>query len=383
MDHDLSPEEILRYSRQLIIPEIGVKGQIKLKESSILIVGCGGLGSPLALYLSAAGIGRIGIVDHDTLDISNLHRQVLYSTKDIGKPKVESARKRMLAINPEIRVDAYNELFTSKNAREISAPYQIIIDGTDNIPTRYLINDLCVFTKKTYIYGAVYRFFGQVSVFDSSVGPCYRCIFPVPPPPESILPCAVAGVVGVLPGIIGQIQATEAIKFILGIGTSLINQLLLYDALENTTTKIKISKNPDCIVCGKRPEIFDLIDYEKFCNSTIRGNDLIEGDVNTISPGELSIKVKNGEELRIIDLREPIELEISVIPKSINVPFIKMMEEMRNWKKSQPIVLVCHIGFLSAIAQRMLTADGFKDVKSLKGGIRAWANEVDPLVRDY
>ena len=383
MNHDLSPEEILRYSRQLIIPEIGVKGQIKLKESSVLIVGCGGLGSPLALYLSAAGIGRIGIVDHDTLDISNLHRQVLYSTKDIGKPKAESARKRMLAINPEIRVDAYNELFTSKNAREISAPYQIIIDGTDNIPTRYLINDLCVLTKKTYIYGAVYRFFGQVSVFDSSVGPCYRCIFPVPPPPESILPCAVAGVVGVLPGIIGQIQATEAIKFILGIGTTLINQLLLYDALENSTIKIKISKNPECIVCGKRPEIFDLIDYEKFCKSTIRGNGLIDGDINTITPGELSIKVKNGEELRIIDLREPIELEISVIPKSINVPFIKMMEEMRNWKKSLPIVLVCHIGFLSAIAQRMLTADGFKDVKSLKGGIRAWASEVDPLVRDY
>jgi adenylyltransferase/sulfurtransferase len=383
MNHELSPEEILRYSRQLIIPEIGIKGQIKLKESSILIVGCGGLGSPLALYLSAAGIGRIGIVDHDTLDISNLHRQVIYSIEDIGKPKVESARKRMLAINPEIQVDAYNELFTSQNARRIAKPYQIIIDGTDNIPTRYLINDLCVFTKKPYIYGAVYRFFGQVSVFDSSIGPCYRCIFPTPPLPESVPSCAVAGVVGVLPGIIGQIQATEAIKFIFGIGTPLINQLMLYDALENTTTKIKISKNPDCIVCGKRPEIFDLIDYEKFCKLSIRGNDLIGGDAQSISPIELSKKIKNGEEIRIIDLREPVELEISAILKSINVPFIKLTEEMKNWKKSQPIVLVCHIGFLSAIAQRMLAEDGFKNVKSLKGGIRAWATEVDPSVRIY
>ena len=367
MNHELSPEEILRYSRQLIIPEIGIKGQIKLKESSILIVGCGGLGTPLALYLSAAGIGRIGIVDHDTLDISNLHRQVIYSTEDIGKPKVESARKRMLAINPEIQVDAYNELFTSKNARTIAEPYQIIIDGTDNLPTRYLINDLCVFTNKLYIYGAVYRFFGQVSVFDSSVGPCYRCVFPVPPPPDSIPPCAVAGVVGVLPGIIGQIQAAEAIKFILGIGTPLVNQLLLYDALENTTTKIKISKNPDCIVCGERSEIFDLIDYEKFCKTTMRGDDLIDGNVQRITPGELSKRMRNEEDLRIIDLREPIELEISVIQRSVNIPFIKLTEEMRNWKKSQPIVLVCQIGFLSAVAQRMLAAEGLKMLKACKG----------------
>lgn len=383
METELSPEEIIRYSRQIILPDIGLSGQIKLKESSVLIVGCGGLGSPISLYLAAAGIGRIGIVDYDTLDISNLHRQVIYSSQDIGKNKVELARKRLNAINPEIQIDTYNELFTSQNARRIADPYQIIIDGTDNIPTRYLINDLCVFTKKTYIYGAVYQFFGQLAVFDSTKGPCYRCLFPVPPQPESVPSCAVAGVMGILPGLIGLMQASEVIKYILGIGKSPINHLMLYDAMDNTITKIHISKNSECKVCGSKPSILDLIDYEKFCNLTIQGNDLLDQNIQTISPIALKEKILKEEALLIIDLREPVELEISSIPDSINVPFVKISEEMKKWDKTQQIILICHIGFLSNIAQRMLDAAGFNNAVSLEGGIRAWTKEVDSTLNIY
>lgn len=383
MVFEISPEEVQRYSRHLVVPEIGLQGQIKLKNSSVLIVGCGGLGSPIALYLAASGIGRIGIVDYDSIELSNLQRQVIHSTNLIGTSKVQSARNRLLAINPEIRVDVYDELFTSKNAERIAASYQILIDGTDNIPTRYLMNDLCVFTGKPYVYGAVYRFSGQLGVFDASKGACYRCVFPEPPPPESVPSCAVAGVVGVVPGVIGLLQATEVIKLILGIGSPLISQLLLYDALECKTHTIKVTKNPACKVCSPNPEITRLIDYEKFCNMSIRDQDLAIENRHTISPVDLKEKIMHGQPFRLIDLREPVELQISVIPNSENVPFRRLSDEMEKWDKSQPVVLICHIGFLSAIARRMLSEAGFKNVKSLKGGMRAWARETDSSSRIY
>jgi molybdopterin/thiamine biosynthesis adenylyltransferase/rhodanese-related sulfurtransferase len=383
MVNELNPEEIIRYSRHLVIPEIGIQGQLKLKESSVLIVGNGGLGSPVALYLAASGIGRIGIVDYDVIELSNLQRQVIHSTDLIGTSKVKSARKRMVAINPEISVDVYEELFTSQNAKKIAAPYDILVDGTDNIPTRYLMNDLCVFTGKPYVYGAVYRFSGQIGVFDASKGACYRCLFPVPPPPESVPSCAVAGVVGVVSGIIGLLQATEVVKLILGIGSPLISQLLFYDALESSMRTIKINKNPNCKVCGAHPEITHLIDYEQFCNTSIRDQDLVAEKSHAISATELNEKIQLGQSLRLVDLREPVELEISKIPNSENIPFYRLSHEMKKWDKSQPMVLICHIGFLSAIAQRMLSAAGFKNVKSLKGGMRAWAREADTSSRIY
>ncbi len=383
MENELSPEEILRYSRHLVIPEIGLKGQNKLKHSSVLIVGCGGLGSIIALYLAASGVGHIGLVDFDTIELSNLQRQVIYKTDLIGKSKVLSARNQLSALNPEIRVDVYEELFNSKNAEKIAAPYQILIDGTDNIPTRYLINDLCVLTGKPYIYGAVYRFSGQVGIFDSSKGACYRCIFPEPPPPESVPPCAVAGVVGVVPGQIGLFQATEVIKLILDIGSPLISQLMLFDALESKTNTINISKNPKCKVCSPSPEISHLIDYEKFCNMTILNLDQEMENSYGIDSADLNKRIAAGETLRLIDLREPVELQIIAIPNSENISFYRFSEEIKKWDKSKPMILICHIGFLSAIARNIMVGAGFKEVKVLRGGIRAWAHETDLPSRIY
>lgn len=383
MPVDFSPEELLRYSRQLVIPEVGLRGQSKLKSASVLIVGCGALGSPIAQYLAASGIGRIGLVDYDNIELSNLQRQVMYRTSLIGKSKVQSARHQLLEINPEIKVDAYEVLFTSENAERIVAPYEIVIDGTDNIPTRYLMNDICVFTGKPYVYGAVYRFEGQAGVFDASKGACYRCLFPKPPPPESVPSCAVAGVIGTVPGIIGLYQAVEVIKLILGIGSPLVNKLLFYDALECKTDTIKIVKNPYCKVCGPNPEITHLIDYEEFCNTSIRDTDMAIVDKHSISPLDLKEEISRGQNYRLIDLREPMELQILVFPNSENVPFHQLPEEMKKWDKSQPIVLICHIGFLSVIARRIMEAGGFKTVKCLKGGIRAWATEVDSTSSIY
>jgi sulfur-carrier protein adenylyltransferase/sulfurtransferase len=372
MGYEIKPEEILRYSRQLIIPEIGLQGQIKLKRSSVLIVGCGGLGSPIALYLASAGIGRIGLVDYDVVEISNLQRQPIYRNEDIGKSKVDLARDRLLTINPEIQVDAYNQLFTSQNAEKIAEPYDIIIDGTDNIPTRYLINDLCVFSDKPYVYGAVYRFFGQVSVFHSSKGACYRCLIPIPPSPESVPSCAVTGVVGFVPGIIGLLQTNEVIKIILGIGSSLIGKLLLVDALENTFNSIEFNKDPNCLVCGSHPQVTRLIDYEQFCQTSIRDRDFLYEEKYMLTPAELKEKIARQLPVRIIDLRDPVELQIIKIPEAENVPFHQLTNAVKKWDKSQPIILICHVGFLSSIAQRMMTEAGFRDVKSLKGGLQGW-----------
>ena len=383
MVYEMKPEEILRYSRHLVIPQVGLQGQIKLKKSSVLIVGCGGLGTPIAQYLAASGIGRIGIVDYDVIELSNLHRQPIYITEDIGNLKVESARKRMLKINPEIQVDLYDELFTSQNAERIAEPYDILIDGTDNIPTRYLINDLCVFSDKPYIYGAIYRFFGQVSIFHSSKGACYRCMMPVPPSPEVVPSCAVSGVMSVIPGIIGLFQANEVIKLILEIGSPLVSKLLLYDSLDNSSNIIQVNKAPNCIVCGADPKVTQLIDYEEFCHMSIRDRDLESGNGHTISPTEMKEKIEQRQPIRLIDLRDPVELQILKIPEAENIPFHLLSGKIKKWDKDQEIILICHIGFLSSIAQRMMTEAGFNKVQRLKGGLRAWAKESDSTASVY
>src|SRR5512137_1532324 len=318
---ELSHEEILRYSRHLLIPEVGLEGQRKLKGSSALIIGTGGLGSPVSLYLAAAGVGRIGLVDYDVVDSSNLQRQVIHGTAGIGTLKVESARARMLDLNPDIQVDVYNEPFTSANARRIAAPYDLIIDGTDNFPTRYLTNDLCVLTKKPNVYGSVYRFEGQVSVFDARVGPCYRCLFPEPPPPGLVPSCAESGVLGVLPGTIGTLQATEALKLLLGTGEPLIGRLLLYNAQDMSFEFVKLRKNPACKVCGEHPSVTALIDYDAFCgvpgHAVETGSAGVEWD---ITPSELSTQLKTGAPLCLVDVREPHELQISRIQGVRNIP---------------------------------------------------------------
>jgi adenylyltransferase/sulfurtransferase len=375
---ELSREEILRYSRHLLIPEVGLDGQRKLKASSALIIGTGGLGSPVALYLAAAGVGHIGLVDYDVVDQSNLQRQIVHGTGMVGRLKVESARTRLLDLNPAIQVDAFNEPFTSANAMKIAEDFDVIIDGTDNFPTRYLINDLCVLTGKPNIYGAIYRFEGQASVFYASEGPCYRCLFPEPPPPGLVPSCADAGVLGILPGTIGTIQATEAIKFLLGIGTSLVGRLLLYDALELSFEYVKLKKNPQCKVCGLHPEITGLMDYFEFCG--VPGLDHPEGLLDAgweLSALQLAKKLKRGDKIRLIDVREPHELAISHIDGAENIPLGMLAAHMDELDSAQEIVLFCKSGMRSARALELLLSAGFRKVKNLRGGINAWAKEVD------
>ncbi len=315
---ELTQEEILRYSRHLLIPDVGLEGQRKLKAASVLLVGSGGLGSPVALYLAAAGVGRIGIIDYDVVDASNLQRQILHDTHRIGMLKVESARSRLLALNPFVQVDAYNEVFTSQNAEQIAADYDILVDGSDNFPTRYLLNDLGVLTGKPFVYGSIFRFEGQVSVFDARRGPCYRCLFPEPPPPDTVPSCADAGVFGVLPGTIGSIQATEVIKLIIGIGEPLIGKLLLYDALEMSIQVIHLRKNPRCKACGESPEITALMDYEAFCGVPARAtqeNGLEQERV--VEPIELQERLQRGDPVVLIDVRDPIEQQVSALPGAL------------------------------------------------------------------
>jgi molybdopterin/thiamine biosynthesis adenylyltransferase/rhodanese-related sulfurtransferase len=380
----LSQDEILRYSRHLMIPEVGLAGQRRLKAASVLLVGTGGLGSPIALYLAAAGIGHIGLVDYDVVECSNLHRQVIHGTAQVGNLKVESARQRMLDLNPNIRVDTYNDVFSSENAERIAGGYDILLDGTDNFPTRYLINDLCVLTGRPYVYGSIFRFEGQISVFDPRSGPCYRCIFPEPPPPGSVPSCSVAGVFGVLPGTIGTIQATETIKLILGIGTSLVGKLLLYDALDTSLQTINIRKNPSCKICGPHPQITHLIDYEEFCGVPANDHaDLHSNGKNEIAPKDLADRLQKGEPIRLIDLRDPVEMQISSLPGAECIPFHLLPEQMSKLDPNQQTVVFCHIGLLSTYAVRMLQEAGFQNVKNLRGGINAWAKEVDPEVLRY
>jgi sulfur-carrier protein adenylyltransferase/sulfurtransferase len=384
MPPQLSHSEILRYSRHLLIPEVGLEGQRKLKNASILVIGTGGLGSPVALYLAAAGVGRIGLVDYDVVDFSNLQRQVIHGTSGIGVLKVESARQRMLDLNPDIQVDVYNEPFTSANAMRIAAPYDVIIDGTDNFPTRYLSNDVCVLLGKPNVYGSIYRFDGQVSVFDARRGPCYRCLFPEPPPPGLVPSCAEGGVLGVLPGTIGTLQATEALKLILGIGEPLIGRLLLFDALELSFDTVKLRKNPKCRVCGEQPEVTELIDYEAFCG--VPGHDHEDGAVGggwDIEAEELAQRLGSGALVRLIDVREPHELEISQLSGAHLIPLGQLASRLSELDSAQEIVLFCKSGTRSARAMELLLSAGFRKVKNLKGGINAWARAVDPSLPIY
>ena len=381
---ELSHKEIHRYSRHLLIPDVGLEGQKKLKAASVLIVGTGGLGSPVALYLAAAGVGRIGLVDYDVVDFSNLQRQVIHGESRLGDLKVESARDRMLDLNPEIQVDVYNEVINSENAYRIAKPYDIIVDGTDNFPTRYLINDLCVLTGKTNVYGSIFRFDGQASVFAAEEGPCYRCLFPEPPPPGLVPSCAEGGVLGVLPGTIGSIQATETLKIILGIGEPLIGRLLLYDALDLSFQTVKLHKNPECKVCGEHPEITGLIDYEAFCGVPAHDHDEgSAGDEWDITASQLSSRLKENPGLRLIDVREPHEREISNLEGSELIPLGQFAARLNELDSAEELVIFCKAGTRSTRALEILVSAGFKKVKNLKGGINAWAIDVDPSLPIY
>ena len=381
---ELSHEEILRYSRHLLIPEVGLEGQRKLKASSALVIGTGGLGSPVALYLAAAGVGRIGLVDFDVVDTSNLQRQVIHGVSTVGKLKVESARTKLLDLNPDIQIDIYNEPFTSENAIRIAQDYDVLIDGTDNFPTRYLTNDVCVFLGKPNVYGSIFRFDGQLSVFDAKQGPCYRCLFPEPPPPGLVPSCAEGGVLGVLPGTIGTLQATEALKVLLGIGEPMIGKLLLYNALDMSFDFVKLKKNPKCRVCGPNADIKELIDYEEFCG--VPGRDHAdEGSAGAgwdITATELSERVKINH-LKLLDVREPHELEISALPNAVNIPLGQLAGRLTELDSAEDMVVFCKGGTRSARALELLVSAGFKKVKNLKGGINAWAKDVDEKLPIY
>lgn len=381
---ELTREEILRYSRHLLIPEVGLEGQRKLKESSVLVIGTGGLGSPVSLYLAAAGVGRIGLVDYDVVDSTNLQRQIVHGTSTVGRLKVESARARLLDLNPMIQVDAYNVPFTSENALEIAAPYDVIVDGTDNFPTRYLSNDVAVFLGKPNVYGSIFRFDGQASVFYAKQGPCYRCLFPEPPPPGLVPTCAEGGVLGILPGTIGTIQATEALKLLLGIGETLIGRLLLYNALDMSFDIVHLRKNPKCRVCGPEADIKELIDYEAFCG--VPGHDHETGSAGAewdISAPELAARLQSGNPPLLLDVREPHELQISALPGALNIPLGMLAARLSELDSAREMVVLCKAGTRSARALELLVSAGFKRVRNLKGGINAWAREVEPSLPVY
>jgi len=384
MASELTSGEILRYSRHLLIPEVGLEGQRRLKSASVLVVGTGGLGSPALLYLAAAGVGRIGLVDFDEVDASNLQRQIVHGSGTIGARKVVSARQRLLELNPLIQVDAYDEPFTSANAMRIADGYEVIVDASDNFPTRYLSNDLCVLTGKPNVFGAIYRFEGQASVFDARVGPCYRCLFPEPPPPGLVPTCAEGGVFGVLPGVIGAVQATEVIKLLLGTGETLIGRLLLYNALDMTFETVKLRKNPQCKACGTAPEITALIDYAEFCGVPGVEHPYKPGAAGQeISPLELAESLRSSSPPEVIDVREPHELEISRLPDAVNIPLGQLAARLSELDSAQEYVLLCRSGIRSAQALDLLGSAGFRKVKNLRGGINAWAREVDTSLPVY
>jgi molybdopterin/thiamine biosynthesis adenylyltransferase/rhodanese-related sulfurtransferase len=378
---ELNREEFLRYGRHLIIPEVGLEGQRRLKSASVLIIGAGGLGSPLAFYLTAAGVGRIGIVDFDVVDLSNLQRQILHTTKDVGRSKLESAREKLESLNPNVKIETYEMRLTSENALDLIKEYDIVVDGTDNFPTRYLVNDACVFLKKPNVYGSIFRFEGQVSVFYADKGPCYRCLYKEPPPPGLVPSCAEGGVLGVLPGIIGTIQALETIKLILGIGEPLIGKLLLFDALRMKFRELKLRKDPECPVCGENPTVKELIDYEAFCGIT--PEQILHQSGLEITPEELKEKLENGEDIILIDVREPVEYEINRIEGSKLIPLSKLPEKVNELDQTREIVLYCKMGGRSARAVQLLRELGFTRVKNLAGGIDAWIEKIDPTMPRY
>jgi adenylyltransferase/sulfurtransferase len=384
----LSNEEIARYSRHLIMPEVGMEGQRRLKAASVLMIGTGGLGAPVGMYLAAAGVGRIGIVDFDVVEASNLQRQIIHGTRDVGRPKIESARDRLRDINPHIEIETHETRLTSQNALRLFANYDAIVDGTDNFPTRYLVNDASVLTSKPNIYGSIFRFEGQVSVFwaaaDNGRGACYRCLYPEPPPPGLVPSCAEGGVLGVLPGIVGAIQANETIKILLGAGDTLINRLLLFDAWQMKFRELKLRKDPQCPVCGVNPSITQLIDYEQFCGLRAQPETSSSGKIEEIIPTELKQRLDRGDEIQIIDVREPSEYEIARISGSRLIPLGQVVNRMNEIDPSKETVLHCKGGVRSAKAIEGLKRAGFPGhLLNLRGGITAWSNQVDDSVPKY
>ena len=383
----LSKEEILRYSRHLIIPEVGIEGQQKLKAAKVLLVGTGGLGAPLGLYLAAAGIGKIGLVDFDIVDYTNLQRQVIHFTSDVGRRKIESASEKMKAINPYVEIVQHEVALTSENALDILKDYDLIVDGTDNFPTRYLVNDACVLLGKPNVYGSIFRFEGQATIFAYPGGPCYRCLYPEPPPPGLVPSCAEGGVLGILPGTIGLIQATETVKLILGIGEPLIGRLLLYDALGMKFRELKLRKNPECPVCGEHPTVTQLIDYHQFCGvpqaaaaPPVEETKVNEGEIDVV---ELKQKIDRGDDFVLIDVREPHEYKICSIPGAKLIPLGEFPQHVGEFDKNADIVIHCRSGMRSAKACSVLRQNGFEHVRNVVGGILAWSDKVDPSVPKY
>jgi sulfur-carrier protein adenylyltransferase/sulfurtransferase len=378
---ELTKEELTRYSRHLILPEVGLEGQKKLKSSRVLVIGTGGLGAPLLMYLSAAGIGTIGIVDFDFVEESNLQRQVIHGTRDLGRPKVASAADRIKSINPFVQVNTYNTRLTSENALDIIKEYDVVVDGTDNYQTRYLVNDACVFLGKPNVYGSIFRFEGQASVFYAKEGACYRCLYPAPPPPGLVPSCAEGGVLGVLPGIVGSIQANETIKLLLGGGDSLVNRLLIFDAWKMKFRELKLAKDPNCPVCGEHPTITKLIDYDAFCGINLPQK---ENDLEEISSTDLKQKIDRNENISILDVREPHEYAIAHIPNSTLIPLGQVVRRKQELDPSRDTVVVCKVGKRSALAIRSLRDAGYQGhLLNLKNGIVAWAENVDTTMTKY
>jgi sulfur-carrier protein adenylyltransferase/sulfurtransferase len=378
---ELTREELIRYSRHILLPQVGEEGQRTLKKSRVLLIGAGGLGSPVALYLSAAGVGIIGLVDFDSVDLSNLQRQILHGSSGIGSPKIDSARDRLRDINPNVHVETYETRLTSSNALEIARGYDLLIDGTDNFATRYLVNDTSVLLGVPNVYGSVYRFEGQASVFGAPNGPCYRCLFREPPPPDLIPSCAEAGVLGVVPGLVGTIQATEAIKLLLGLGDTLVGRLLLFDAMTIAFRTLEIRRDPECPACGTR-EITELMDYDELCGTASSGVAPADA-VREIEPAQLAQRLERGERLEIIDVREPYEWEIGHIPGARLVPLDRIAEEIPRLDKRRETILYCKVGARSAYAAQQLARAGVADVRNLAGGILRWIDDVDPTMPRY
>ena len=377
----LTHEEIARYSRHLLLPEVGLEGQKRLKAARVLLIGTGGLGAPVALYLAAAGVGTLGIVDFDFVELSNLQRQIIHTTKDIDRPKVASAKDKIKAINPDVQVVTYNTTLSSKNALEIISEYDIVIDGTDNYPTRYLINDACVLSGKPLVYGSIFQFEGQASVFYSGEGPCYRCLYPEPPPPGLVPSCAEGGVVGVLPGIIGTIQAAEVIKLIVGGSESLIGRLLLFDVWKMKQRELRLEKDPDCPVCGTQASIHALIDYEEFCG--LKPSEA-EIPIESVTAKDLHAWIAAGKPLQLIDIREPHERAIAKFPEAKVIPLGQIVRRMGEFDPRVDAVFLCKIGQRSVFAIRALQRAGYQGrVMNLKDGLNAWARDVDPRIPQY
>lgn len=375
----LSNDELVRYSRHLLLPEVGVEGQRSLKSGSVLVVGAGGLGTPAATYLAAAGVGRIGLVDNDVIEKSNLQRQFLYTEADLGRSKVDVARARLAGINPNVNLEPHNLVLDSTNAMDVLKNYDVVIDGTDNFPTRYLLNDACVLLGKPDVYASIFRFDGQASVFYAKEGPCYRCLFPEPPPPDSVPSCAEGGVLGVLPGIMGSIQAVQAINLLLNKGKTLIGRLLVFSATDTTFTELRIGKNPECPVCGDNPRVTQLIDYDQFCG--LKRN---EASVDReISPTSLKARIDEGRRPLLLDVREPFEYSICHLPDALLIPTGALPARLGELNPAGEIVVYCHTGVRSARAVELLRAAGFAKARNLTGGIRAWSLEVDHTMPQY